>query len=92
MNVIVVMVLKVVVMAVQVSQTLPAQVVSKVVLIVIQNAMIDAIVIIVVIVQAAIVAINVQIAKLVTHNVIQIIKQSLCIVSHFQLGSFRDYQ
>ena len=81
------MVLKVVVMAVQVSQTIPAQVVSKVVVIVIHNAMIDAIVFIVVIVQAAIVAINVQIAKLVTHNVIQIIKHNLYIVLRFQLGS-----
>ena len=79
-------------MGAQVSQPIPAQVVSMVVAIVIHNAMIDAIVIIVVIVQAAIVAINVQIAKRATHNAIQIIKQSLSIVYRFQLGSFRDYQ
>ena len=82
----------VVVLVAQVSQPIPAQVISKVVLVVIHIALINAIVVIVVIVQAAIVAINVQIAKLATHNAIQIIKQSLSIVSHFQLGSFRDYQ
>ena len=82
----------VVVLVAQVSQTISVQVVSMVVIVVIHLALINAIVIIVVIVQAAIVVINVQIAKLVTHNAIQIIKQSLSIVSRFQLGSFRDYQ
>ena len=82
------MVLMVVVMVVQVSHPVPAQVISKVVIIVIHNAIIVAIMFIVLIVQAAIVAINVQIAKLATHNAIQIIKQSLSIVSHFQLDSF----
>ena len=60
-------------MVVQVSQPIPAQVISKVVLFVIHNVIINAIVFIVVIVQLVIVAINVQIAKLVTHNAIQII-------------------
>ena len=40
---------------------------------------------------AAIVAINVQIAKLAIHNVIQIINYILS-NSHFQLDSFHDYQ
>ena len=93
MNVIVVCLLvMVVVLGAQVSQTISAQVVSMVVAIVMHNAIIVAILFIVVIAQLAIVAINVQTAKLATHNVIQIIKQSLCIVSRFQLGSFRDYQ
>ena len=37
---------------------------------------------------AAIVAINVQIAKLAIHNVIQIIKHNLYIVLHFQLEKY----
>ena len=74
------------------SQSLPKVINLVVLLVAIHLALINAIVVIVVIVQAAIVAINVQIAKLVTHNAIQIIKQSLCIVLHFQLGSLRDYQ
>ena len=62
---------------VQVSQTIPAQVVTLVVALAIHLALINAIVFIVVIVQAAIVAINVQIAKLVIHNVIQTINNYL---------------
>ena len=82
----------VVALVAQVSQPIPAQVISMIVLVAIHLALINAIVVIVVIVQAAIVAINVQIAKLVTHNAIQTIKQSLSIVYRFQLGSFHYYQ
>ena len=63
----------VVVLVAQVSQPIPAQVISKVVLVAMHLALINAIVVIVVIVQAAIVAINVQTAKLAIRNVIQII-------------------
>ena len=63
----------VVVLVAQVSQPKPVQEITMVVLVAIHLALINAIVVIVVIVQAAIVVINVQIAKLVTHNAIQII-------------------
>ena len=63
-------------MVVQVSQAIPAQVISKVVVIVIHNAIIVAIVFIVKLVQLVqlvIVVTNVQIVKRATHNAIQII-------------------
>ena len=74
-------------MVAQVSQPIPAQVISMVVLVAIHLAIIVAIMFIVVIVQAAIVAINVQIAKLVTHNAIQTINHILN-NSHFQLDNY----
>ena len=63
----------VVVMVAQVSHPIAAQEITMFVLSAIQLALINAIVVIVVIAQLAIVVINVQIAKLVIHNVIQII-------------------
>ena len=82
-NVIAVMVLKAVVMDAQVAQIVLAR---KLMFAqrVIHHAIINAIVFIVVIVQAAIVAINVQIAKLAIHNVIQIINLFVRIYTHFQ--------
>ena len=64
----------VVVMIAQVSHPISAQEITMIVLLTAMHfALINAIVVIVVIAQLAIVVINVQIAKLVIHNVIQII-------------------
>ena len=65
--------MKVIAIVAQVSQATRVQVVLMVVPLVIQHVLINAYMAIVLIVQLAIVAINVQIAKLATHNAIQII-------------------
>ena len=73
-------------MVAQVSQVTRVQVVLMVVLIAIHNAIINVIMFIVLIVPAAIIAINVQTAKLVIHNVFQIINVFVRIYIHFQPG------
>ena len=67
------LVMKVIAIVAQVSQVTRVQVVLMVVPLVIRHVLINVYMAIVLIVQLVIVAINVQIAKLATHNAIQII-------------------
>ena len=67
------LVMKVIAIVAQASQITRVQVVLVVVALVIRHVLINAYMAIVLIVQLVIVAINVQIAKLATHNAIQII-------------------